>query len=315
MTEAIIDAYIDRYDAEDALLLLKALGHPSQGGLGYRIETFNPAIDMDGYDVDTEAKVIRLDTAGIFSNNSAQDMAAALKDALDIDVFERRHSLLYRVGWGTGKTVLGVIETAVGVVGILIPEPGTTAAGVVMVGLGVNGIADGVSQIFGANGGEGYNVLGEGSAWVGANVADLVGADLQTGATIGRLGFTVASVAVGSFGSFRILHAPGRSMLRMTGPSGGSGFGVGRLDAWYGVAVSEARAGNGALTVISVTNNSNQSILRVVLQAVDGNAARLYVNGRIVGVAGGNLLKHEGNWRVIAKGLAKLLYHGARSGW
>lgn len=315
MIEAVIDAYIERYSEEDALLLLKAIAHPSQGGLGYRIETMDAWVDLDGYDVDGRGKLIRLDTASVFSTYSAHDMAAYLKDALDIDVFERRRSLLYRVGWGTGKTVLGVVETAVGVVGIIIPEPGTTIAGVAMVALGTNTIGDGVSQIFGANSGEGYNVLGEGAAWVGSNAASAVGGDPETGAMLGRLGFTVTSIAVGSFGSVRILHAPGRSALRLTGPSGGTGYGLGRIDAWYGVPVRQAMGGNGALTVFSITNNANQSILRIVLQAVDNGAARLYVNGRIVGVAGGNLLRHESNWRVIAKGLAKLLWHGARSGW
>ena len=42
--EQIIETYIDRFSEMDAMLLLKALAHPSMCGLGYRIETFNPTI-------------------------------------------------------------------------------------------------------------------------------------------------------------------------------------------------------------------------------------------------------------------------------
>lgn len=59
--------------------------------------------------------------------------------------------------------MLGVVETDVGFVGIVVPEPGTTA-GVVVFSLGVNSIADGFSQLAGANKGHGYNILSESSA-------------------------------------------------------------------------------------------------------------------------------------------------------
>ncbi len=314
--EEVIDAYIDQSSEMDAMLLLKALAHPQMGGLGYRIETMNPTVDLNGYDVNLRDRVIRLDTRPFIGGAySTRDMAQALKNAIDIDVFERRQSLTYRIGWGSAQVVLGAVETVVGVVGIIVPEPGTTAAGVVVTTLGVNTVAAGMSQLMGHNNGDGYNILGEGSAWVGSRVADLAGGDPQRGAELGRLGFAVTSLAVGTVASIRILRVPGRPMLRSTGPSGGSGAGLGRIDLWYGNGMRNAMAGNGSMTVFSINTNAGQSFLRVVVQAVDGNAARLYFNGRIIASQNRWVMKHESNWRVVAKGLAQLLQHGARAGW
>lgn len=314
LVEKTIDAFIDRNRPEDSLLLLKAIAHESHGGLGYKIGLMNPAIDWNGYDVNQSRKVIKLDRAGIFTNNSAVDLAKILKDALDVEIFEMRRTLLYRISWGTGKVILGTVETAVGVVGIIVPEPGTTAAGIVVTALGVNTVGDGISQIFGANSGEGYNVLSEGSAWVGSNVAALAGGDPAKGAALGRVGFLVSSIAVGSWGSIRILHAPGTTIgaTSHTFP----GVGVGRVSAMFGPSYRTVQTTQkGALTVFNVANNEGKSILRIVYQAVDGQVARLYVNGTIKNIPNGRVIKHSSDWRVIAKGLAKLMYHGAKAGW
>ncbi len=64
--------------------------------------------------------------------------------------------------------------------------------------------------------------------------------------------------------------------------------------------------GNG-FTLFSIVNNKGQGILRFVFQN-----GTLYANGRIVGVS--RVLQHESNWRVIAKGLLRLLWHGAKAG-
>ena len=58
--------------------MLKTIAHPSQGGLGYKIKFFNPALDMDGYEVDHQRKEIQLDTSGVFSNHSAKSIAKDL---------------------------------------------------------------------------------------------------------------------------------------------------------------------------------------------------------------------------------------------
>lgn len=113
----------------------------------------------------------------------------------------------------------------------------------------------------------------------------------------------VSSVAVGSFGSIRILKVPGQTFLR-TGLGGqAGGVAIGRLDMLYG----SYRAKDG-LTVLSINNNAGQSILRFVT-----HSGKLLVNGRIVGVE--RVLKHEGDAREILRGLLKLLAHGAKQGW
>ena len=299
----VIDQFVDNFDLELSLSLLKTIALPEQGGLGYEIKFFNPALDLDGYEVDHNTKKIHLDTRGIFSDYSPLEVAESLKDAIQVEINETHASLLERVGWGTGKVILGVVETGVGLVGIVVPEPGTTAAGIAVFTLGVNTTIDGFSQLAGANQGHGYNILGGGAGAAGAGVATLVGGDPEMGRLIGQGTFIVSSVAVGSLGSIRILRVRGQTFLRtgLGGQAGGAA--VGRVDMLYG----SYRARDG-LTILSINNNAGQSILRFVT-----HSGRLVVNGRIVGVQ--KVLKHESNPREIIKGLLKLLAHGAKQGW
>ena len=296
--EAALEAFVDRHGDELTLLLLKTLAYPSQGGDGYRIELGELTLDMDHWDVDKDARLIRLDHSGWFSQRDAGELADVLKDALEIGVLERRLSLAARIGWGTGKLVLGLVETAVGVVGILIPEPGTTAAGVAVAVLGVSTIGEAISQFAGTNQGRGTNVLEEGFAWTAASALELGGGDPALGDRLGRVGFAVTSIAIGSVGALRILRVPGTApaqWITVGAPHAGR----------VGVAIPSMRAGG--MTVFTINNNAGQSILRFVTQ----NGA-LHVNGRIIGVD--NVLRHERDWRVVAKGLLKLLWHGAKAG-
>jgi len=299
--ELVIDHFVDNNDEEMTLVLLKTLALPEQGGLGYTLKLFNPAVDMDGWEFDHTAKTIHLDTSGVFSTYSTAQLSEALKEALETEILQTRASLLSRVGWGTGKVVLGVVESGVGLVGILIPEPATTAGGVVVLTLGVNTITDGFTQLAGANKGHGYNILGEGAGYVGAGIADLAGKDPELGRMIGKGVFFASSVAVGSFGSIKILRIPNQTFLRLGVGGRPGGLQVGRLDLMYG----SSRAKDG-LTILSINNNANQSILRFVT-----HNGRLVVNGRIVGVA--KVLKHESSAKEILKGILKLLIHGAKS--
>ena len=299
----VIDQYVDNFDDEAILLLLKCIALPEQGGLGYKLVFFNPAIDLDGYEVDKQLKTIQLDTEGIFTAMSALDVATALKEAIAIEIAGTQTGLLERVTWGTGKVVIGVVETGVGLIGIVIPEPATTVGGVVLVALGTNSIVDGFSQLAGGNKGQGYNILGEGMGALGAGVAKVAGGDPELGRAIGKGVFMVSSVAIGSFGSIRILKVPNQTFLRAGLGGQAGGVAIGRLDMLYG----SYRAKDG-LTVLSINNNTGQSILRFVT-----HSGRLVVNGRIVGVE--RVLKHEGSAREILKGLLKLLAHGAKQGW
>ncbi len=136
-----------------------------------------------------------------------------------------------------------------------------------------------------------------------SSIAELSGADPKLGRAIGQGVFAITSVAVGSIGSIRILNVKGQTFLR-TGLGGQTGgFAIGRADLLYG----SYRAKDG-LTILSINNNSGQSILRFVT-----HHGQLVVNGRIVGVQ--RILKHETNSKEILKGLLKLLAHGAKQGW
>lgn len=175
--------------------------------MGYKIKFFNPSINISGYEVDHNLKVIHLDTRGLFSEYSALEIAESLKSALQVEIAKTHAGLLERVGWGTGKVLLGVIEAGVGLIGIIVPEPSTTAGGIVVVALGANTAADGFSQLAGANRGHGYNILGEGVGAIGSGIGTLAGVDPELGRSIGKSVFAVTSIAVGSIGSIRILNS------------------------------------------------------------------------------------------------------------
>lgn len=300
--DKIIDYYVDNYSAELTLSLLKVIARPEQGGLGYTLALFNPVVDLDGWEIDHTTKVLQLDTEGIFSTYTVGDLANTLKETIETEFIESRASLLSRIGWGTGKVVIGVVETGIGLVGIVVPEPGTTVAGVGMVVLGTNTIGDGVSQLSGANQGNGYNLLGTAFGKVGGFGADLAGYDPIVGEQVGRGVFTIASIAFGSVGSIKILNVKSLSAIRLGVGGQPGGLQVGRLAMGY--ASNRAKDG---MTILNISNNSGQWILRFVT-----HSGKLVVNGRIVGVQ--KILNHEGNWRLVAKGLLKLLAHGAKAG-
>jgi hypothetical protein len=299
----VIDNFVDTFGEESSLLLMKTLAHPEQGGLGYKVVFFNPRLDIDGYEIDTTGKVIHLDTHGLISANSVAEVAESLRDAVEVDIVESRAGWLERGGVGTGKVLLGVVESAVGLVGIIVPEPGTTIAGIAVFVLGANTVIDGFSQLTGANRGRGYNILGEASGAAGAGIAQAVGGDPDLGRKIGAGVFVVGSIAMGSLGSIRILNVPGQTFLRAGLAGQPGGLAVGRVDMLYG----SYRARDG-LTILSINNNAGQSFLRFVM-----HNGRLVVNGRIVGVE--RVLQHESDARTILKGLLKLLAHGAKLGW
>lgn len=302
MIDQILDYYVDNYSTESTLSLLQTLSHPSQGGLGYKLQTCNPYIDLDGWEVDHVTKIIKLDTNSLFSNYSIQDIALNLKEAIETEITKQRSSMISRIGWGTGKVVIGVIETVVGGIGIIIPEPGTTLVGVGMVTLGVNSLTDGFTQLSGANQGYGYNLLGSAFGKVGSVSAELAGYDPIVGNKIGRGVFMISSIAFGSIGSIKILNIKSLSAVRFGVGGQPGGLEVGRIAMGY----ASGRAKDG-MTIINISNNSGQYILRFVT-----HSGKLVVNGRIVGV--NRVLNHEGNWTLVVKGLLKLLAHGAKQG-
>lgn len=299
----VIDQFVDSTDEGLWLALLKTLSAPEQGGLGYSLVFFNPWLDLDGYEVDHQLRQIRLDTEGAVSSRTLSAVAASLKDALQVEILKTHTRLLEQVAWGSGKVLLGVVEIGTGLVGILIPEPASTVAGIAVFTLGTNSLVDGVSQLAGANRGAGVNLLGEAAGEVGAGLARLAKSDPALGRAIGKGAFTVASVAVGSVGSIRILRVEGQSLFRLGVAGQPGGASLGRLDLLY----QSSRAKDG-MTILNINNNAGQSILRFVT-----HSGRLVVNGRIVGAE--RVLQHEGDARAILKGLLKLLAYGAKNGW
>ncbi len=300
MIDRMISKFVDEYSLDLSIVLLQIVAHPSQGGRGYRIEMFNPAVDWDGWEVDHVRKVIKIDRTGLFSNYYDDDRAEYLKHAIETEFLKTRATLLSRIGWGAGKVVLGVVEGAVGIVGIIVPEPGTTTGGAIMLVLGGNTIVDGVSQLSGANQCHGINLLGEGFGYVGASIADVADINPEIGRNVGKGVFLVSSIAAGSLASIKILRVPGKVAMSFRVGGRPGGFQLGRLDALY----KSGKAGDG-MTILSINNNAGQSILRFVT-----HGGRLMVNGRIVGVH--RILRHETNAKEILKGLLKLLAHGVK---
>ncbi|HFE32709.1 MAG TPA: hypothetical protein ENJ17_05305 [Gammaproteobacteria bacterium] len=308
--EEIVNRYVDTYGEDAGLVLLKVLAHPSAGGEGYVIRQ-KAIIDADGWEVDTASKVITLDTTSWGFSMDMDDLVENLNEAVETDILQVRMGLLPRLGWGTGKVLLGAVETVVGVVGIIVPEPGTTAAGVSVTILGANSIGDGISQLAGANRGHGYNILGEASGALGSGIARAVGSDPKLGEAIGKGVFLVTSVTVGSLGSIRILKIPGTTFARLGVGGQRGGAVIGRIDLLYG----SSRAKDG-MTIININNNAGQSILRFVTH--DG---RLMANARIGKVFEGSkiiqgqkILRHATSGKEILKGLLQLAAHGAVRG-
>lgn len=300
--DQIIGHYVDNNTEELSIVLLLAIAPAENGGLAHRIK-LERMIDMDGWEYDSRSKTITLDSSYFMGDTSIADIATNLREALETEILGTRASLGARVGWGSVKVLVGVIETAVGFIGIIVPEPGTTVAGVAVFTLGVNSITDGFTQLAGVNQGHGFNPLAAGAGAFGGTIAAATGQERALGEAIGRNAFIVSSIAVGTVGSIRILRIPGQPMLRAGVGGMPGGVTVGRVDMMYG----SLRAGDG-MTLFNISNNAGQYILRFVT-----HGGKLMVNGRIVGVS--RVLNHETSAKAVLKGLLKLCAHGASAGF
>lgn len=300
MIDQLISTFVDKFSTDISLVLLQILADESQGGMGYKIKIFDPVVDMDGWEIDHSRKIIKIDQKGLFSNYSPFDRANALKCAVETEFLKTRASLLEQYGGGTGKLVIGTIESIIGAIGIMVPEPGTTVGGCVVLSLGGNTIYDGMSQIMGYNQGKGINLLSTGFGYLGSEIAELSGGNPVKGRRIGELAFLVSSIAVGSFASMKIIRLPKKTLFTKGVGGQQGGFQIGRFDFWY-----KSLNTNDGLTIISMNNNANQSFLRFVT-----HNGRLVVNGRIVGFK--RVLEHETSPKAILKGLLQLMAHGSK---
>lgn len=294
----MIDAYGDMFGEEDLAKLLTVVSQGG-GGLGYVIERAD--FTFSSYEVDHDKKVIFIDVDEVFSTRTNREAADTLREAIFRE-FENGKTFwdyAFRVAKGAGITVLGAGEMFVGVVGIIVPEPSTTVAGVIVTAFGAATITEGVTQMFNLNEGEGLNPLEEGFAAVGSWAADADGEQLARGA------FAITNLVVSVGGSYKLLKVPGKKFMmrgnqRADGRFFPGGVTVGRMQLGYPLE----RVGGHVL--INVVNNSGQWIFR--LQQIQG---QVVLNGRIVNVQ---------NWHRMAsvrdmlKVLCKLALHGAKKG-
>jgi len=302
--DGLVDAYQKRYGDEDLAQLMAVVSPKNdRAGLGYKITSASHY--MDRYDINHETKTIVLDYDQAFSTFTNDNAAEALHDAIsDIArhiAFENESfwGAVGRIAMGTGLTVLGGVETVIGVVGIIVPEPATTAAGVAVTTVGLATAGEGVSMIFGANYGSGYNFLEEGFASVG----DLVGGD--SGESLARTTFLIVNIFVSIGGTIKILKVPNQSFIASGHLHGvganmkianvvGDGFTVGRLQLMYKLPSGKV--------FVNITNNSNQWIIR--LQQING---QVVINGRVIGVDKWHRLQNPSE---ILKMITKLIIHG-----
>jgi hypothetical protein len=291
--DGLIDAYADRYGFEELAKVLYVLGSEGQG---YRIEKAD--FHLSDWEVDHAAKTIRINESEVFSTRTNAEAAETLKRIIEKE-FEGKENfwdVAWRLTKGTGKTVFGVADVVVGVIGIIIPEPATTAGGVLLVAFGTSMTVEGVTRVFRLNHGEGYNPLEEGFAAVGKFTG---GSQGEEGA---RWAFALANLAVSLGATYKVLKVPGKAFV-YKGTYTGAGFGryysdgftVGRLQLNYGMR-------SGGKVILNAVNNSNGWIFRF-----QNIAGRILMNGRIIGV---NNTHHAKNALEMLKVLVKLAVHG-----
>lgn len=296
-TDSLISTFVNQYSIDFSIVLLQILADPSQGGQGYSIQFFDPYffMDWDGWEVDKGKKIICIEV-----DHRDSKKAEFLKEAIEVEFLKTKSGFASRLLWGSAKVVGGTVEGIIGAIGIVVPEPGTTVGGAVMLGLGVNTAADGVTQIFGGNNGRGFNLLGTAAGAAGKRIAEMGGGNPETGRMAGEVAFLVTSLAAGSLASIKIIKAPGTAIFARGVGGQPGGLQVGRLDLLF----KSGRANDG-MTIISINNNANKSILRFVT-----HSGRLMVNGRIYGQQ--RVLRHATNPKEILKGLLKLMAHGSK---
>jgi hypothetical protein len=294
----LIDAYGDMFGEEDLAKLLFVVSKKG-GGLGFTIEKKD--FFVHAYEVDKAKKIIFIDEDEVFSTRTNREAADTLREAIFRE-FEGGKTFwdhAFRVAKGAGITVLGAGEIFVGVVGIIVPEPATTAAGVVVTVFGASQVVEGVTQMFNLNEGEGLNPLEEGFAAVGD------WADADDGEQLARMAFAVTNLVVSVGGSYKLLKIPGskfllRGTVNTTGKVYREGATIGRLQLLYELPQANGRV------LVNVLNNNKQWIFR--LQQVSG---QIVLNGRIVGVEKFHRVE---NAKEMLKVLVKLALHGAKKG-
>ncbi len=310
--DGLIDAYSEIYNDEQLAQLLYVFSPEDQGaGLGYEVAKSD--FWIDNYSIDHEKKIIYLDSDETFSNFSNEEAAHSLNKAI-IDIgrhiayeSESFWGTVWRVTKGIGITVIGGVEMIVGGIGVIAPEPATSVGGALLAGYGASTAGEGISMIFGANEGDGYNLIEEGFAKIGNAI------DTKDGDSIARGAFLVTNIVVSLGGSYKILKVPNSKFI-MKGTYTGKdfakyyreGYTLGRLQLNYTFTEIVNGVALKGRVLINVTNNSNGWIFR--FQTIGG---KLVMNGRIFGVQKWHRLSSK---KEMLKILIKLAKHGFKKG-
>ena len=88
--------------------------------------------------------------------------------------------------------------------------------------------------------------------------------DPEVGRTVGDGVFLVSSIALGSWGSIRILSIPGRTLLRVGVGGRAGGVTIGRLDLMYG-----SETAKDGITILNINNNAGKYSFASLLTMAD----------------------------------------------
>ena len=311
----MVDAYAELYGDEKLAQLLYIFTSDGQGaGLGYQVAKSD--FWIDNYSVNHDDKIIYIDSQETFSNFSNEEAAHSINNAI-ADIAknisyenETFWGSVWRITKGTGITVIGGVEVVVGAIGVIAPEPATSVGGVLLVGYGTSTMGEGISMMFGANEGEGYNLIEEGFAKIGGII------DAESGDAYARGAFLITNIVVSLGGSYKILKVPKRTFIYKGTYTGLNykkfydvGYTVGRLQLNYPFELIDKTTGvvTKCRVLINITNNSNQWIIR--FQTI---GKTLVMNGRIVNIA--QLAHRVSSKREMIKVLIKLAGNGFKKG-
>jgi hypothetical protein len=302
--DEMMESYVDKYGEDAGLRLFLLLSSKDAGGGGWTVQ--KKSHKMNDWSVDAGSKTIFIDDKHLgLVDRSGGNAAKQINDALySLGAGEWTFWLgTKRFGSGVGDLAGGTIETVIGGIGIVVPEPGSTAGGIAVGAIGLSNMGEGVSKMWpeswgGSRGG--YNPLREGAAGLGYGLAYAMDKDPEAGANIGRMTYNVGSIAVSLRQSYKILKVPDKPFLQKNLGGQPGGYAIGRLQGLY----ESANTAGGGKTLFSIVNNADQSILRIVSQG-----GKLHANIRIVGQMN---KRHVTDGVEITKALLKLAVHGAK---
>jgi len=195
---------------------------------------------------------------------------------------------------------IGAVEGIIGFIGVVVPEPNTTAGGVLLLIHGGNGFLEGGTQIMNANNGQGYNAMMLGFTKIGGYAGDLFG-NREAGETTGSFLYLANALVSSTYGSYKVLKVPGRPFFRAGVGGQPGGLEVGRLQMLYKFGRLPGPKGT---TILNIMNNEGKWFLRINTKVGQG----ISLNGRIIGLKKWHEVKDV---KEILEVMIKLTLNGA----